>query len=348
VDGIVSFAGPNHTLTILGVRLLGMNGITGKKLLLTGVFLLGIWLLSKLLSAGARLITGRRKDVRARFWSRQAVHLFSTVLFILCVVSIWLDDPARIGTMAGVITAGLAVALQRVITAVAGYFVILRGNTFNVGDRIAMAGVRGDVISLGYVHTVIMEMGEPPATQDADPSVWVESRQYTGRVVTVTNDKIFDQPIYNFTRAFPFIWEELKVPVKYDADIRRVEAILLDAARRHTQDIADAGRAALERMEHRFYMRPADVDPKVYLRLTDNWIEMTVRFCTREFGVRDVKDLMSRDILAAFREESIEVASATFEVVGVPALRLVGDSPPASNSASSPVSADSPDPHPTP
>ena len=45
----------------------------------------------------------------------------------------------------GLVTAGLAFALQRVITALAGYFVILRGNTFNVGDRITMGGVRGDV-----------------------------------------------------------------------------------------------------------------------------------------------------------------------------------------------------------
>lgn len=62
----------------------------------------------------------------------------------------------------GLITAGLAIALQRVITAVAAYFVILRGNVFNVGDRIAMAGVRGDVIALGYTRTTIMEMGSLP------------------------------------------------------------------------------------------------------------------------------------------------------------------------------------------
>ena len=44
-------------------------------------------------------------------------------------------------------TAGLAFALQNVVTSFAGYFVILRGKTFNVGDRIVMGGVRGDVIA---------------------------------------------------------------------------------------------------------------------------------------------------------------------------------------------------------
>ena len=115
----------------------------------------------------------------------------------------WFDDPARLTTALGLVTAGLAFALQKVVTAVAGYFVILQGRTFNVGDRITMGGVRGDVIALGFIQTTIMEMGQPPAVQNADPAMWVHSRQYTGRLVTVSNAEIFDEPVYNYTRDFP-------------------------------------------------------------------------------------------------------------------------------------------------
>jgi small-conductance mechanosensitive channel len=59
------------------------------------------------------------------------------------LVSIWFDDPTRLTTALGLVTAGLAFALQRVVTAVAGYLIILRGKTFNIGDRISMGGVRG-------------------------------------------------------------------------------------------------------------------------------------------------------------------------------------------------------------
>ena len=101
--------------------------------------------------------------------------------------------------------------MQRVITAVAGYFVILRGKTFNVGDRIVMGGVRGDVIDFSFMQTRIMEMGQPPKVErNTDPAMWVRSRQFTGRIVTVTNDKIFDEPVYNYTREFPYIWEEIR------------------------------------------------------------------------------------------------------------------------------------------
>ena len=159
------------------------------------------------------------------------------------LVSIWFDDPTRLTTALGLVTAGLAFALQKVVTAFAGYFVILRGRTFNVGDRITMGGVRGDVIALGFIQTTIMEMGQPPSVQNADPAMWVRSRQYTGRIVTVSNAKIFDEPVYNYTREFPYIWEEMTLPITYTADRARAERILLEVAGRHTVPHRRTGRS---------------------------------------------------------------------------------------------------------
>ena len=66
-----------------------------------------------------------------------------------------------------------------------------------------------------------------------------------------------------------------------------------------------------------------DLDPRVYWRLTDNWLEMTVRFLTETHGIRVVKDAMSREVLAGLDEAKIGIASATFEVVGLPPVRIV-------------------------
>jgi small-conductance mechanosensitive channel len=220
------------------------------------------------------------------------------------------------------VTAGLAFALQRVVTAIAGYFVILRGDTFSVGDRIVMGGVRGDVIALSFTQTTIMEMGQPPAVQSAPPAIWVQARQYTGRVVTVSNAKIFDEPVYNYSRDFPFLWEELSLPISYKDDRTKAELILLEVARRHTVRDAEMGAEALEEMRRRYFMETPGTEPKVFWRITDNWVELTVRFVVRDHGVRDVKDKMSRDILEALDSAGIGVASATFELVGLPPLRI--------------------------
>ena len=180
-------------------------------------------------------LTHSLKDRRAAFWSRQAVNIGTAALLTLGVVSVWFDDPTRLATAFGLVTAGLAFALQRVVTAMAGYLIILRGSTFNVGDRIVMGGVRGDVMALSFMQTTILEMGEPASvtiTSGAPSSTWIHSRQYTGRVVTVTNAKIFDEPVYNYSREFPYLWEEVALSIRYGADRKRAEEILLDAARR--------------------------------------------------------------------------------------------------------------------
>ena len=77
-------------------------------------------------------------------------------------------------------------------------------------------------------------------------------------------------------------------------------------------------------MQRRYVMKAADIRSRVYYRLTDNWLELTVRFVVRDHGIRDVKDAMSRDIIKALDEVGIGIASATFEIVGLPPIRLQG------------------------
>jgi small-conductance mechanosensitive channel len=205
--------------------------------------------------------------------------------------------------------------------------VILRGNTFSVGDRIVMGGVRGDVIALGFLQTTIMEMGQPPSVQSADPEVWVRSRQYTGRVVTVSNGQIFEEPVFNYTRDFPYLWEEIMIPVSYADDRAKVEEILLEVGHRHSVQVSEVGHEALTRMRQRYFVKDAEFEPKVYLRITDNWVELTLRFVVNERGVRDVKDKMNREILSALEEAKIGIASSTYDIVGLPPIRLVSESP---------------------
>jgi len=307
---------------IEGFRLIGVNAETGLKLLFTVAFVSVLWLLQRLSYALAnQLLRGRYKE-QVRFWTRQGINLVTALLLLLGLLSIWFDNPARLATGVGLVTAGLAFALQRVITALAGYFVILRGQTFSVGDRIEMGGVRGDVIALGFIQTTIMEMGQPPSVQDAIPPIWVKSRQYTGRIVTVTNDKIFNEPVYNYTRDFPYLWEEISIPIKYTADRDRAEQILLETAERHTVKIAAMSQEALYKMQRRYFVQMEDLQPKVYYRITDNWLELTVRFVVKEHGIRDLKDAVSRDILAGFDQAGINIASSTFDIVGFPSLHI--------------------------
>jgi small-conductance mechanosensitive channel len=310
---------------LFGVRLLGLSWDTLHRAVLTLGFVAVAAALRRLTLLLLRIATRRDPNPRLFFWTRQGASVVTAILIVLSVLSIWFDNPSRLALPASMATAGLAFALQKVIISIAGYVVVLRGKTFSVGDRIVMGGVRGDVISLGFVQTTILEMGQPPLVQDEGPPVWVQARQYTGRVVTVTNDKVFDTPVYNYSREFPFIWEEIRVPISYRCDRARAEQILLDAAREETRGVRACSEQDRMKLKRDYFVEIDDEGPVVYMRLTDNWLELTVRFICDPRNVRKLKDRMTRRILAAFDQAKISIASTTFDVVGLPPLRVEPD-----------------------
>lgn len=307
---------------VFGVTLVGVSTTTGVKLLFTlGLVLAVLAVRGLALAVTRRLLGGQVSDPR-RFWARQGIQVVTAVVLLLGAVSIWVTPQTNVTTGLGLVSAGLAFALQQVIVSLAAYFVILRGDTFGVGDRITLGGVRGDVVRLGFLKTTIMEMGQPPSVAGADPAAWVNSRQYTGRIVTVTNGVIFNEPVYNYSREFPYLWEEIVLPVTYDADRSRAEHVLLAAAGKHAVVDDPAAQQALAVMRSRYAMADASLAPAVYWRITDNWLELSLRFLVPARGVREIKDRISRDVLAGLDAAGIGIASATYDIVGLPPVQL--------------------------
>ena len=315
-------AAPVEGAHLFGITLIGATPDNLHKLLLTFGFVIAAWLITKLLRFVLGLFIGSRSGTRFQFWAKQGVSLVVAAILILGVMSIWFDNPARLAGVLGLVGAGVAFAMQRVITAVAGYFVILRGKTFNVGDRIMMGGVRGDVIDLSFMQTQIMEMGQSPKEQGDAPSMWVRSRQFTGRIVTVTNDKVFDEPVYNYSHDFPYIWDEINLPIRYQDDRSKAEKALLETARRHAIVRERLGDDEAKRLKENFGIDIGQIDPQTFWRITDNWLEITVRFLAPDHGIRRIKDQMSREIIAALDEAKIGIASGTYAIVEAPPLKV--------------------------
>jgi len=293
------------------------------RILITAIIIAAALIAAAVIRALSRAVLGGERRDRSRFWIAQATHLFVLATILVVIVVVWFAGGKTLATSGAWIAAGLTVALQRVVTAFAGYLIILRGNVFTVGDRIMIGGVRGDVVALGFMQTTIMEMGQAPGEQNDDPSMWIHGRQYSGRIVRVTNDKIFDTPIYNYTRDFPYLWDELVIPVRYADDYRVVEQILLEVVREHTADIVAEAARALEPLESKYFLSDSpDLEPRVFMRITDNWTELSVRFVAHERGLRVLKDAISREILDRMNAVHIGVASGTYAIVEVPPLTI--------------------------
>ena len=304
---------------LLGIDWAGLTEQNGRKLLLSVSLLLAAMLARVVLRALARaaLRGGTSRALRARSWTHRGIDLLVALAVASGLLSIWFDDPMRLATAFGLVGAGLALALHRVITALAGYAAIRHGNAFAVGDRISMGGVRGLLWARGTVHTPLRHVGGAPG-RSAGPAAQVGSRQFTGRIVTVTNAKVFDEPIYNHAREFPYLWEQLSVPIRYGGDRARAEAILLDAAGRYALDPGTISEQAARTLERRFDLKRPDFEPQVYYRLTASWLELTVRFAVTDRGTRSVRDRVARDVLTRFEAAGISVATAEHRIIGLP------------------------------
>ena len=140
-SGRDQFGGGMH---FFGIDWVGVNAENGRKLLLSVMFIGVVVLSSVILRALVGLVLGRtdHATVQTRFWTRQGVSLVAAFVLILGLLSIWFNDPTRLATAFGLMSAGLAFALQQVVTAIAGYFVILRGSTSNRRSYLDGRGAR--------------------------------------------------------------------------------------------------------------------------------------------------------------------------------------------------------------
>jgi len=142
-------------------------------------------------------------DSRRRY---QFLLLRRVVMWVAIILIIVLAFATQLGsavTFAGLLTAGVAVALQNVIVSVVAYFFLIGKYGIRVGDRVQIAGVTGEVVDIGLVRIHVMELGGPG---DSQP---------TGRVVALSNSIVF-QPTAGLFKQIPgtnFLWHELKLTV---------------------------------------------------------------------------------------------------------------------------------------
>jgi small-conductance mechanosensitive channel len=254
----------------------------------------------------AWVVGSRVDDPYTRYHVRKAVRYAIFVIALIALAVIWRPFAGRIGVVLGLAAAGVAFAMQEVIGAIAGWFNIISGRIYSVGDRVEVGGVRGDVVDITPLRTKILEIGSP-----AEGESWVRGRQLTGRVVAVSNKLTFTQPVFNYSAAFEHIWEELTLPVDFRSDWREAERIMREEAERAST--SDEARAALREFTHRHPVPRADVEPRVFVRTTDDWIELSARFIVPVRTARAVKDEITRRVHDRFVDAGIDIASETID-----------------------------------
>jgi small-conductance mechanosensitive channel len=276
-----------------------------------------VFVAAALLIAAIRLVRGalqrRIQDTDLRY---RANKLVGFVGYLLVVVLVFVELSGRFSgvTVAlGAASAGIAFALQEVIVSGAGWLALALGGYYKVGDRVQLGGIKGDVIDIGLIRTTVMEIGG-----------WVNGDLYSGRIVRIANSFVFKEPVFNYSGDFPFVWDEVTVPIKYGSDYDEARKILQTVAEEIVGEEVGPAKQRWSELVRAYRIEDARVEPLVTLIANDNWVELTLRYVVGYQARRITKDRLFSRILREIEGSGgrVGLASMTVQLVEMPSVRV--------------------------
>lgn len=273
--------------------------------------IIGIVIINLLVGALQRQVAKHINAKETRYRIRRGLTFTGYFSIIVLIIGTFSNQLQNITVALGVASAGIAFALQEVIVSIAGWIALSFGQFYRIGDRVQLGGIKGDVIDIGVLRTTVMEMGE-----------WVKADQYNGRIVRIANSYVFKEPVHNYSGDFPFVWDELIVPIKYGSDHHLARSIILGAANKVVGNFSQEAEKSWKEVTIKYAVENAMVEPAVFLIANDNWMEFTLRYVVDFKKRRSTKDEIFSYILDGVNQSNgkVSMASATFELVDAPAI----------------------------
>lgn len=183
------------------------------------------------------------------------------------VVVIWGPELRAFALSLAAFAVAVVIAAKELILCISGGVYRTGSRTFGIGERIEVAGVRGDVIDKSMLSTTVLEIG-PGHT----------SHRYTGRAVVIPNSVLLTAPVYSETFTEKFGFHLFKVPLRDTDDWQRAERVLLEVAEVECQPYLAQAREHMELLRRAHGLPSVSVDPQVTIQLPEpGTVELLVR-----------------------------------------------------------------------
>jgi len=257
-----------------------------------------------LLLARWMVLSGVRRrvdDTAVWYRARKLASYVVTVIGLLVLAGIWLEGGGFL-TYVGLLSAGIAIALSDLLKNLAGFAVIMLRRQFRVGDRVEIAGHRGDVVDIRAFRFTMLEIGNR-----------VDAEQATGRLLHIPNGLVFTEVLANYTSGFEYIWHEIPVLITFESNWEAAEEIVLEAIRAEAPSV-EGGKVERELRETaaRYRVQFSHLTPITYLSVRDSGVLITGRLMVPARGKRAIEQEIWKRILRGFGERAdIELAYPT-------------------------------------
>ncbi len=239
-------------------------------------------------------------DARRRRQLMLVRRIVIGIVFILIVIGSVVTEFGSLATFAGLITAGIAVALQTVILSGVAYFFFIGRYGVRIGDRVTVGGITGDVVEIGLFRLYLMEMAGP--ITDLHP---------TGRMIVFSNAVLF-QPAAFFKQlpGADYAWHEVALTIAPETDqqvaetrlLGAVEAVLVDY-----RELLDRQHDAANQILHIPLEEPR---PRARVRFVEKGVEIVIRYPVDLYKATEIEDRIARKLVEAIaREPKLKIVS---------------------------------------
>lgn len=269
------------------------------KIIQTVLIILALIIINKL---ATRFIPhGSVEEIRKKFHLKKAVEYTLTLIGVLLIGNLWISNFQSIITFLGLLSAGIAIALKDLFMNIAGWAFIYIRKPFDVGDRIQIGKVKGDVIDLRLFQFSILEIGN-----------WVDSDQSTGRVIHVPNAQVFQKSQANYSMGFNFIWNEQTIYITLDSDYKKVKSILTQLLNHHLKDEIKSAEAEFKKARDKHMIIYNQFTPAIFIEIMERGVKVSMRYLCNPRKKRLVEHALAESILERFAmEENIKLAYPT-------------------------------------
>lgn len=254
-----------------------------------------------------RAIEANIEDVKRRHQLRKIVRYAFWIALVTTGLTLFAERLALadVGTILGLIAAAITIALADVVRSLAGWVYLNTRRGVEIGSRVEVGGVIGDVIDIGLLKTTILEVGAP----------LVHALQSTGRIVTVPNSVFIDKNVIASATVNPLVWHEIQILVTFESDWKKARDILRDVAVELYEKIVPDLKAGFAKLEQEYAFRLGSTAPIVYTEIADSGVLLTLRNLTPVRRRRSMTDRISTEILDRFAQEpEIEFAYPSYRV----------------------------------
>ncbi len=206
------------------------------------------------------------------------------------------DIRALVGSL-GLIGLALSWALQTPIESFSGWLLNSFKGYYRVGDRVAVGDVFGDVYQIDFLATTVWEIGSP------DRGGFVLAEQPTGRLITFPNNEVLAGTVVNLTRDFPYVWDELTVPLANESDLGLGMQVLENVARELLEPhMAEPARRYAEILQKAGLEGGVADEPRVFVSMNDSWTDLVIRYLVKARERRKWKSELTVRVMAELKK----------------------------------------------